>query len=427
LTQARSVLALAVVASFAVSAFAQTPVRRDPSPPEASRTPLTKKVAPGGASSATSTVKPAATPAKTPPAAPQATSPLVPAPASDAVAPSFGIVGDRAATLVSDVASHASASLGLGPRYVPVTVTNRNGDRATRVNPADIGIVEDGVKMRVTSLERWPLWLVVVLDVGRQVGPMKQLAVHRQLVYDLVSALGEDDHIALVQYSDGVELIQPWTLDPRDAERALESRFESGLEGQFWDSVSYASKELLADKVGTKTVVVITDGVDDVSQTISFNRAFELLRKSATTLHIINLSRYLDEQIRKQAYGVNGVLNVIQSPSYIGRRKELRNYRDKLGEAPAQMEQATRDTGGKLWLASPDEDLASLPTRVWRQIDGQYMAGYIPDRQEDRPSSNAVRALSVFVRRGDIEARVPPNLLVPITPYRQGGTVLYKK
>jgi hypothetical protein len=256
---------------------------------------------------------------------------------------------------------------------------------------------------------------------------MKQLSAHRQLVYDLVSALGEDDHVAVVQYSDGVELIQPWTLDPRDAERALESRFESGLEGQFWDSVSYAAKDLLADKVGTKNIVVITDGVDDVSQTATYARAFELLKNSGTTLHIVNLSRYLADQIDKQAYGVNGVLNVIQSPSYIGRRKELRSYREKLGDAPPQMEESTRETGGRLWMASPNEDLATLPGRIWRQIDGQLMAAYVPDRPEDRPSSNAVRAFSVFVRRGDIEARVPAHLFVPVAPFRKSGTVLHKK
>jgi VWFA-related protein len=361
------------------------------------------------------------------PASQAVLSPLTPKAVSEPASPSLGVTGERAVALVNDVASHASATLGVGPRYIPVTVTGRNGERATRLQAGDIGIVEDGVKMRVTSLERWPLWLVVVLDVGRQVGPMKQLAVHRQLVYDLVSALGEDDHVAIVQYSDGVELIQPWTLDPAEAERALESRFESGLEGQFWDSVSYATKELLGEKVGSKTVVVVTDGVDDVSQSISYNRAFELLRKSATTLHIVNLSRYLDEQIKKQAYGVNGVLNVIQSPSYIGRRKELRSYREKLGEAPPQMEQATRETGGKLWLAAPDEDLAALPARVWRQIDGQLMAAYVPDRAEDKMSTNAIRAFSVFVRRGDIDAHVPSHLFVPIAPFRSGGTVLRKK
>jgi len=404
-------LTFAVALSLVGSAFGQTPVKRSPQS-EPPRAPLAKKPT-------------ANTPTKQAPQ-PNVTAPVAPVASTSTV--TFGKVSDRAIALADEAASQAIASLGVGPRYVPVTITSRSGARAGRVVPGDIGIVEDGVRMRVTSLERWPLWLVIVLDVGRQVGPMKQLAAHRQLVYDLIGAIGEDDHIALVQYADGVELIQPFTLDPREAERSLEAKFESGLDGQFWDSVAYASTDLLADKVGTRTVVVITDGVDDTSQSIAFGRALEKLRRSSTTLHVVNLSRYLDEQIKKQAYGVNGVLNVIQSPSYIGRRKELRSYRDKLDETPAQMEKATVETGGKLWMASPQEDLATLPIRIWEQIDGQFMAACVPDRPEEKASAKPIHAYSVFVRRADIDARVPPNLLVPIIPFRaNGGAVLRKR
>jgi hypothetical protein len=339
-----------------------------------------------------------------------------------------GRIGTAAADRLSLAAATSASLVPSAPRYVPVTVVNRTGGRAGSLSLTDFGIIEDGVRQRAVSIERWPLWLVIVLDCGRQIGPVKQLAVHRQLVYDLLYALGEDDHVSLVQYSDGVECIQPWTRDVREAEEAVESRFESGLDGQLWDSVAYAAENLLADKLGHKVVVVVTDGIDDAGRESTYTRAHDLLRDSAATLYIVNLSRYLEEKIRREAYGVNGVLNVITSPSYVGRRKELRQYAERLGEAPPKMVEATTESGGKLWLVSPDEDPARLPGLVWQQIEGQYMVSYVPERDGDARSTRPFRALSAFVPRGDIEALTPAKLFTPIVAPRssRAGTTLRK-
>jgi hypothetical protein len=345
-------------------------------------------------------------------------SPIAPPTSDDSVRPGMGRIGSFAAERVSTAAATSAALVPSAARWVPVTIVNRAGGRVPSLRLSDIGVVEDGVRQRATSIERWPLWLVIVLDVGRQIGPAKQLAVHRQLVYDLLYALGEDDHVAVVQYADKIDLIQPWTAHAADAEQAVEAKFESGLEGQLWDSVAFAANDLLADKLGNRAVVVITDGVDDASRDASYDHAVDLLHTSATSLYIVNLSRYLEEAIRREAYGAKGVINVIQSPSYIGRRKELRQYADRLGEAPQKMVQATTDSGGKLWLVSPDEDPAALPALVWQQLDGRYMVSYTPERDGDPRSTRAVRAMSAFVTRGDIEARTPAKLFVPIVPPR---------
>jgi hypothetical protein len=366
----------------------------------------------------------------TPDAKPKATlrSPLLLGPTAAAPPRVLGPTAERAAAAANSAGARAAGALPSAPRWVPVTITARADAPAGRVTPADIGLVEDGVRQRVTALERWPLWLVVVLDVGRQVGPMKELAIHRQLVYELLTALGEADQVALIQYADGIEVIQPWTRDPEEAARSLDARFESGLEGELWNSVSHAAGELLAHKMGHRTVVVVTDGIDDASESATYLRARELLKETATTLYVVNLSRYLEEQIRKEAYGVNGVLNVIQSPSFRGRRKILREYRERLGEAPPRMLEAANESGGKLWHVAPEEDPASLPPRIWHQIEGQFMASYAPERPEDKRSPHVVRSYSVFVRRGDIEARVPPRLYAPIVSPRgtDAGTKLHR-
>ena len=363
------------------------------------------------------------------PAGPAAISPIAPVTAApETPLLVTGRIGTAAAERLNVAAATSASLVPSAPRYVPVTVVNRSGGRAAAVSLADVGIVEDGVRQRAVTIERWPLWLVVVLDVGRQIGPVKQLAVHRQLVYDLLFALGEDDQVSIVQYSDGVECIQPWTRNVRDAEQAVEERFESGLDGQLWDSVAYAAENLLADKLGHRIIVVVTDGIDDAGREATYARARDILHNSASTLYIVNLSRYLEERIRREAYGVNGVLGVITSPSYIGRRKELRQYAERLGEAPPKMVEATTESGGKLWLVPPDEDPALIPARVWEQLEGQYMVSYVPERDGDPRSTHPVRSLSAFVTRPDIEARTPAKLFVPIVSPRSGpkGTALVK-
>jgi hypothetical protein len=142
------------------------------------------------------------------------------------------------------------------------------------------------------------------------------------------------------------------------------------------------------------------------------------LRESGVTLHIVNLSRYLEESIRKEAFGMNGVINVIQSPSYLGRRKELRQYAEQLGQAPSKMAEATRESGGKLFMVTPEEDPTRLPQLVWQQIEGQMMVSYVPDRTGDARVPSPVRTISAFVTRGDIEVSAPAKLFVPIVSPR---------
>lgn len=388
--------------AFVVSAaFGQTPLpgQKGAAPGAASRS----GAAPSSGSRAVSLIAPA----------------LAPADSSRQVT---GRIGAFALDRVNTAAATSAAMVPTAPRWAPVTIVNRVGGRAAAVDLDDIGLIEDGVRQKVVSIERWPLWLTIVLDVGRQVGPIKQLALHRQLVYDLLYALGEDDHVSIVQYADGVNVIQPWTRDRAEAERAVEAKFESGLEGQLWDSVDYAAGTLLADKLGHRVVVVITDGVDDAGRDASYTRALATLEQTASTLYIVNLSRYLAEHIRREAYGVNGLLNVIQSPSYIGRRKELRQYAERIEEAPKQMVQATEESGGKIWLVAPEEDPTLLPQFVWQQIEGQYMVSYVPERVGDSRSTRPVREMSAFVTRGDIVVRTPRKLFVPIVSPRSAPT-----
>ena len=403
--------AFGLVASALASA--QTPV------PGVARTEL--RAGGGGSKPAGGTDKPAK-----PPAGPVTKSPVL----SAAAAPP---VTGRISTIAVDrlnAAATASASLApSAPRWMPITIVNRAGGRVPTIGYEDLNVMEDGVRQKVTSIERWPLWLVVVLDVSRQIGPSKQLAAHRQIAYDLLYALGEDDNVAVVQYADTIDLIQPWTKDAHEAEQAIEEKFESGLDGQMWNSVAYASEQLLTGKVGQKIIVVITDGVDESSHVATYTRAVEKLRDTASTLYIVNLGQYLSDDIRKQAHGLNGVLNTITSPSYYGRKKELRQYEDNLNDATGKMVSVATDTGGKLWVVDPERDLDQIARLVWQQIEGQYMVAYEPVRPGDRRSTQPVRAVSAFVTRGDIEVRSPGRLYVTIASPRGGpvGTQLRKR
>lgn len=422
----RRLLLAGILASLAlapVTVLSQTPVPAPKKSDSKGGTPASA-LAPGA--------KPAGAPISRPTApasAPRVAGPIAPVVQPSAGPPSVtGPVGTFAVDRINVAAATSAALVPSAPRWVPVTIVNRSGGRVPNVALTDLGIIENGIRQRATSIERWPLWLVIVLDVGRQIGPAKQLSVHRQLVYDLLYALGEDDHVALVQYSDGIDLIQPWTQDSHVAELAVEEKFQSGLDGQLWDSVAFSVTDLLAGKLGHRMVVVVTDGVDDAGRDSTYGRAAQLLRESGVTLHIVNLSRYLEEGIRKEAFGMNGVINVIQSPSYLGRRKELRQYAEQLGQAPPKMVEATRDSGGKLFMVAPEDDAARLPQLIWQQIEGQMMVSYVPERAGDVRSPSPIRAISAFVTRGDIEVSAPAKLFVPIVSPRSGqaGSTLRK-
>jgi hypothetical protein len=376
--------------------------------------------APGARSSSSHPARSAASPTQSgstsgpaviSPITPRLASPEVPSPAAG---PVTALVAERA----SAIAARAAALAPSAERYVPVTITSRAGGRVPTLALDDLAIVEDGVRQRALAIERWPLWLVVVLDVSRQVGPIKQLAVHRQLVYDILYGLGEDDHVAVVQYSDGIDLIQPWTSERTEAENAVEAKFESGLDGQLWESLAYSAEHLFRGKLGHKVVVCITDGVDETSHDLSYDRALELVREEGVTVHIVNLGRYLEEHIRREAYGVNGVLNVIKSPSYVGRRKELRQYGERLGTAPVRMDTITSESGGMLWTADPEKDPLLLPKLVWEQVEGQFMVAYSPSRDDAAKSVKSVRSISAFATRGDVQIRTPTKLYAPIAAPR---------
>jgi Ca-activated chloride channel homolog len=137
------------------------------------------------------------------------------------------------------------------------------------------------------STEIKPTTVVLVVDHS---GSMKQddkIGALKEAVATFLKGLPAGSRVAVIAFSDEVELICPFTTNPgrvREAVDALEA--DGGT--RYYDAVSKAL-ELLAEEHGRRAVLALTDGQDTNSQTATLRSAIADAQQLGLPVHTLGL------------------------------------------------------------------------------------------------------------------------------------------
>ncbi|MGH9837792.1 MAG: VWA domain-containing protein [Blastocatellia bacterium] len=324
---------------------------------------------------------------------------------------------------------------------IPVRAFDALGKRVLDLKPKEVIVIENGAGRQVTSLKLEPANILLVLDHSLEmgtykhgrvrppdpdapslppvppsgVGPNRWIAAPASVEFaeTLIARLGETDHVAIIQYSDKVELIQNWTANGKEARAALRARFRQGHKTRFYDALRMAAETFKTGPAGRPVLVLLTDGVDTASQTPK-DEAITALARSGVTIYAVNWSDAVKNEITRTkpriVSGQGGTprdtasasVSINIAPWIFKRNKGLKEYTKKAASNAAGLAQLAENSGGEGHLLKSFDELLGKPEQILEEIGAQYTLTYLTER---RANETTARDLEVIGARTGLSVR----------------------
>jgi hypothetical protein len=307
---------------------------------------------------------------------------------------------------------------------VQLTVTALDGEG--RLDPTleltDLLVLEDGVPQEIRSARRVPAHVLLLLDTGGELNSAKRVKLTREIARKLVTALGPQDEICVMQFNSKVETLQNWTIEREAVLHVLDTKLLSGKRARF---------------------VMITDGVQSPGERVDRTTAFTQLQASNAVVHVISytsvsgqpmtLQRRLKRNRDKSLVpddalkSVGGLGTVARRPGGVifdmdpERRRQIKAYEDAMRISEKQLEQLSEESGGRTWLPESFEEMIDDGAEAARLIDSQYVVTYKPKRALVSAREGEVRRIDVASRRGGLHVVSRRQYFVPARTAADGG------
>jgi VWFA-related protein len=289
-----------------------------------------------------------------------------------------------------------------------VGVADQKGRVIPNLTQSDFNVYEDGVKQSVVSFEpsTAPFSLVLLLDMSgstRNFRPtLKQSAIR------FLDALGPDDRVEVVSFSNQVKTIQGFTSDRRKAAFAIEQADGRG-DTHLYKALRHALADLSKEGKRRKAIVVLTDGLDtderklDGSATAEAKTGDEAVAtvkpdQSAALRSVLDLADRLGVTVYPLALPSADPTKLLpltpqQAAIYSAARARMQTLADR--------------TGGRLHEIRRLEDMGRLYAEVAAEMRTLYSLAY--QSSNARARDGKWRAITVEVTRADAIARSRPG------------------
>lgn len=274
---------------------------------------------------------------------------------------------------------------------VPLTVLDSSGRIVTHIRREDFTLFEDGLPQDIRSLtlDTQNVNVVLLLDLSRSV--RSQLKNIKHAARRFIDTLGPQDKVAIIAFSQRVELVQDWTTQKKKLHRAVE-RLQAGTYTQLYDAIHMAVGKYLTGITGKKAIVLITDGVDAISDT-SYARLRETILRHQASIYIINLLN-----------SVKGDMARYRRVAFIARAMEKLGERDYLEKffkgKEEEMNLLAKSTGGRTFYPAEIDSLEGIYEQVARELKSQFLLTYIPNNPG---AHSSYREISLSYRLPDFK------------------------
>jgi Mg-chelatase subunit ChlD len=313
---------------------------------------------------------------------------------------------------------------------LPVFVTDERGRFEQTLEMEDIVVVEDDVPQEIRSLRRVPANVLLLLDTGNQLTLAKNVNTTRDISLRLISNLGAESRIAVLQFNDRVELLQDWTSERASVEHALKTKLYSGKSTRLADAVAAAAAKFADLPAGTRHVVLITDGVETLAGKTDYADAIKQLTAAQATVHVISYTA-LTREVVKQKYP-DSILKAppkknppnesipggdptmppgqTRTPGFtffkvdldFKRRRQARDYAKATEQSEARLISLAEETGGRALLPKTNAEMIRQGAEVAHEIAAQYVVTYQPKRPLANAPLGEYRRINVALRRAGL-------------------------
>jgi Ca-activated chloride channel family protein len=260
---------------------------------------------------------------------------------------------------------------------VTATVTDRQGRPVTHLRKEDFTVAEDNVPQEIAFFAHdmdTPISVVVLVDVsGSMVDKMDDV---RDALQHFIAGLREEDEIALIEFSTGVDVTVPFGSPRSRLTRGLNRLFPSGGTA-LYDATIDALDEFAKATHRKKVLLLVTDG-NDTDSRASRRDAVTAATRSEALVYALGIGHGARGSFGHGASG-HGVLGMQRDTVDIG---VLRALAEPSGGRAELIEEAHR-RGVDL--------LDQAITEFGRELRQQYSIGYYPSRPAGASETRRIR------------------------------------
>lgn len=267
-----------------------------------------------------------------------------------------------------------------------VTVTDSGSRYVTDLESENFTIFEDGIKQDVAFFNKsnLPIALAVLLDTSASME--EKLATAQEAAIGFARRLRSQDSAEVIDFDSRVEVIQPFTNDIAELERAIRQT-NAGGSTSLYNAIYISLKELKknkahgADEIRRQAIVLLSDG-EDTSSLVTFEEVLDLAKRSETAIYAI---------------GLRG-----RDPAHV------RGFK----EAEFVLRQLAQETGGRAFMPNSLSELVGVYGQIAEELSSQYSLGYT---SKNPRRDGAWRRVVVHVDRPNARARTKQGYYAPTT------------
>lgn len=272
------------------------------------------------------------------------------------------------------------------------SVRDKKGALVADLTKEDFEVFEDGKKQEIRYFNRetdLPLTIGLLVDVS--ISQEGLISAERRAASQFFSqVLGKKDVAFLISFGSEAELLQDFTNSQKLLRAALDGlRVVSTPTGIMpgpvptasqprgtilFDAVYLAANEKLRGEVGRKTIILITDGIDQGSR-VKLTEAVESAHKADAIIYSIY---YYDSAFYRGRGGFG------------------------FGGSDGDLRRMSEETGGRLMKVDRKRPLEDIFNDIQREMRSQYALGYTPSNSA---KDGSFRRLEIRLRNRDLKAQ----------------------
>jgi Ca-activated chloride channel homolog len=258
----------------------------------------------------------------------------------------------------------------------------------TGLQADDFAVYENGVKQEITIFNNAnsPIAFTLLMDTSASMDP--RLRTAQEAAIGFARIVREQDLAEIIEFDRRAVILQPFTNNVQDLERAIRRTSADGPTGMFnaiyiaLDSLKKLARLSQSSDARRKAIVLLSDGEDNASafQFEGPDGILELAKKSDTSIYAIGLAA--SDEARDK---------VFKQSEFV-------------------LRQLAQHTGGRAFFPSHINELSRVYSQIADELSSQYTIGY---SSSNTRRDGTWRQVVVRVNRPDSTVRTKPGYQAP--------------